>query len=101
HSACRTHRHHHSGSVDVEDTRSWWSTACKNFESSTLGAPASRPRATAGGWQTVLGAGAQVGGVGFVVLTLALFVYLVIFGLESDLTDAQVTQTQVARNSDD
>ncbi len=22
HSACRTHRHHHSGSVDVEDTRS-------------------------------------------------------------------------------
>jgi hypothetical protein len=35
------------------------------------------------------------------VLTLALFVYLVIFGLESDLTDAQVTQTQVARNSDD
>jgi hypothetical protein len=28
-----------------------------------------------------------------VVLTLALFVYLLIFGLESDLTDVQVTQT--------
>jgi len=39
-------------------------------------------------------------GIAFVVLTLALFVYLVIFGLEPDLTDAQITQTQVARNSD-
>ena len=39
-------------------------------------------------------------GIVLVALFLALFVYLVIFGLESELTDAQVTQTQVARNSD-
>jgi hypothetical protein len=40
------------------------------------------------------------GAIGLVVFFLGLFVYLVIFGLEPNLTDAQVTQTQVARNSD-
>ena len=39
-------------------------------------------------------------GIAFVSLSLATFVYLVIFGLEPKLTGAQMRQTQVAQNSD-
>ena len=38
------------------------------------------------------------GGIGLVVLFLVLFAYTATSGFEDDLTDAQVTQTQVARD---